>query len=664
MDKAVTIMPTITLPDGSIKQFEVPVTVYDVAHQISPGLAKAALAGRVNGKLVDTSYSIQTDASLVIITEKQEESLEVIRHSTAHLLAQAVKLLFPTAQVTIGPVIEDGFYYDFAFARPFTPDDLLAIESKMQELVKENFPISRRELPRDEAIAYFKSIGEEYKARIIADIPASEILSLYKQGNFEDLCRGPHVPATGFLKAFKLTKVAGAYWRGDSNNEMLQRIYGTAWADKKSLAAYLFRIEEAEKRDHRKLGKALDLFHFQDIAPGMVFWHAKGWTIYQELERYMRARLVDFNYQEIKTPQLVDKILWEKSGHWANFREEMFVTETENRHYAVKPMNCPCHVQVYNHGLKSYRDLPLRLSEFGSCHRCEPSGSLHGLMRVRNMVQDDGHIFCTESQIQSEVSHLLQLVQSVYADFGFETIKYRLALRPEKRVGSDEVWDKAESALQHAMAEQGITWVDAPGEGAFYGPKIECSLSDCLGRIWQCGTIQVDFSMPERLDASYIAEDGSKHIPVMLHRAILGSLERFMGILIEHYAGKFPLWLAPVQAAVLTISEKQNDYAQKVQQTLQKRGLRAHFDLRNEKIGFKIREHTLQKVPYLLVIGDKEMESGQVAVRSREGLDLGVMTIDALCDTLEQEIRSKGRKETIDACSAGAVEKHEISVAL
>ncbi len=635
-------MPDIKLPDGSVKHFEAPITVYDVAHHISPGLAKAALAGRVDDRLVDTSFLIKNNCSLVIVTEKQEDALEVIRHSTAHLLAQAVKILFPTAQVTIGPVIDDGFYYDFAFQRAFTPEDLEAIEAKMQELAKANYPVTRRELPRNDAISYFKSIGEEYKAKIIADIPEDEVLSLYKQGDFEDLCRGPHVPATGFLKAFKLTKLAGAYWRGDSNNEMLQRIYGTAWADKKSLTDYLFRIEEAEKRDHRKLGKALDLFHFQEIAPGMVFWHPKGWTIYQELERYMRIRLADFGYQEIKTPQLVDKVLWEKSGHWENFRDEMFVTETDNRHYAVKPMNCPCHVQVYNQGLKSYRDLPLRLSEFGNCHRCEPSGSLHGLMRVRNMVQDDAHIFCTEEQIQSEVAMMLALVQSVYADFGFNEIKYRLALRPEKRVGSNEVWDKAENALKLAMQGRNIEWVNAPGEGAFYGPKIECSLSDCLGRIWQCGTIQVDFSMPTRLEASYIAENGSKQTPVMLHRAILGSFERFMGILIEHYAGKLPLWLSPVQACILTISEKQNEYAEKVNQILQKKGIRANFDLRNEKIGFKIREHTLQKVPYLLIIGDKEVETGQVAVRSREGVDLGVMTIDTISDTLLQEIDRKG----------------------
>ncbi|ANN96741.1 TPA: threonine--tRNA ligase [Legionella pneumophila] len=635
-------MPNVKLPDGNVKHFEAPLTIYDVAHHISPGLAKAAIAGRVDGVLVDTSYLIKEDCSLIIVTEKHEDSLEIIRHSTAHLLAQAVKALFPSAQVTIGPVIEDGFYYDFAFERSFTPDDLSLIEAKMHELAKANLSITRRELPRNEAIQYFKGLGEEYKAKIIADIPENEALSLYRQGDFEDLCRGPHVPSTGFLKAFKLTKVAGAYWRGDSNNEMLQRIYGTAWADKKSLEEYLFRLEEAEKRDHRKLGKALDLFHFQDIAPGMVFWHPKGWTIYQELEHYMRNRLVDFGYQEIRTPQLVDRSLWEKSGHWANFRDEMFVTETENRHYAVKPMSCPCHVQIYNHGLKSYRDLPLRLSEFGNCHRCEPSGALHGLMRVRNMVQDDAHIFCTEDQIQSEVAMMLELVQSVYKDFGFTEIKYRLALRPEKRVGSDDVWDKAETALKLAMLGRNIEWVDAPGEGAFYGPKIECSLSDCLGRIWQCGTIQVDFSMPARLEASYVAEDGSKQTPVMLHRAILGSFERFMGILIEHYAGKLPLWLSPVQAVVLTISEKQNEYAEKVRKTLQKRGIRANFDLRNEKIGFKIREHTLQKIPYLLVVGDKEVENCQVAVRTRDGIDLGVMTIDTICDTLTQEIIRKG----------------------
>ncbi len=637
-------MPNIKLPDGTVKHFEHALTVYDVAYSISPGLAKAAMAGRVNDQLVDVSYLIDNDAELIILTEKSPECLDIVRHSTAHLLAQSVKLLFPSAQVTIGPVIDDGFFYDFAFERSFTPDDLHKIEEKMQELVKADYPVSRRTLSRDEAIAYFTDLGESYKAKIIADIPADQTLSLYRQGDFEDLCRGPHVPSTGRLKAFKLTKLAGAYWRGDVNNEMLQRVYGTAWLDKKALADYLHRIEEAEKRDHRKLGKAMGLFHFQDIAPGMVFWHTKGWAIYQALEQYMRARLVDFGYQEIKTPQLVDKILWEKSGHWENYRDVMFVTETENRHYVVKPMNCPGHVQVYNQGIKSYRDLPQRLSEFGNCHRCEPSGSLHGLMRVRNFVQDDAHIFCTEDQIQSEVASLLEFVKSVYTDFGFDSITYRLALRPEKRVGSDEVWDKAEMALQDAMRSHHIEWIDAPGEGAFYGPKIECSLSDCLGRIWQCGTIQVDFSMPERLGAQYVAEDGSKQTPVMLHRAILGSFERFIGILIEHYAGNLPLWLAPTQVSVLTISEKQNDYAEKVNQTLLNKGIRATFDLRNEKIGFKIREHTLQKVPYLLIIGDKEVENGHVTVRTRDGTDLGVMTIDTICDTLRYEINTKAQR--------------------
>jgi threonyl-tRNA synthetase len=634
-------MPNITLPDGSIKHFERSVTVLEVAKDISPGLAKAAIAGRVNGHLVDLSYVLVDDASLTILTEKDAESLEIIRHSTAHLLAHAVKTIFPSAQVTIGPVVDEGFYYDFAYSRPFTPEDLQQIEEKMHALAKADYSIRRRELPRDEAIVYFLSIGEEYKAKIIEDIPANETLSLYKQGDFEDLCRGPHVPSTGCLKAFKLTKLAGAYWRGDARNAMLQRIYGTAWADKKSLAEYLHRIEEAEKRDHRKLGKALGLFHFQDIAPGMVFWHPKGWVIYQLLEQYMRARLATFGYQEIKTPQLVDKVLWEKSGHWENFRDEMFVTETENRQYAVKPMNCPCHVQIYNQGIKSYRDLPLRFAEFGNCHRCEPSGALHGLMRVRNMVQDDAHIFCTEDQIQSEVAMMLELVQSVYADFGFTQITYRLARRPEKRVGSDNVWDKAETALEQAMISRGIKWIDAPGEGAFYGPKIECSLADCIGRIWQCGTIQVDFSMPERLEAQYVAEDGNRKIPVMLHRAILGSFERFLGILIEHYAGIFPLWLAPQQVSILTISEKHNDYAVKIKQILQKNGIRANFDLRNEKIGFKIREHTLQRIPYLLVIGDKEVENEQVAVRTREGKDQGVMSLKTLSDMLHREIAAK-----------------------
>ncbi|MFY7697714.1 MAG: threonine--tRNA ligase [Legionella sp.] len=636
-------MPNIQLPDGNTKHFDAPLTVQELAQSISSSLGKIAVAARVDGQLVDLGYRLTQDGSVVILTEKDNDSLEVIRHSAAHLLAQAVKLLFPAAQVTIGPVIEDGFYYDFAYERPFTPEDLLQIEAKMLELAKADYPISRRELSRDEAIDYFSQLGEQYKAEIIATIPTDQTISLYRQGDFEDLCRGPHVPSTRFLKAFKLTKLAGAYWRGDARNAMLQRIYGTAWLDKKSLADYLERLEEAEKRDHRKIGKTLDLFHFQDIAPGMVFWHTKGWTIYRILEQYMRVRLSEFNYQEIKTPQLVDKILWEKSGHWDNFRDNMFLTETENRQYAVKPMNCPCHVQVFNQGLKSYRELPLRLAEFGNCHRCEPSGSLHGLMRVRNFVQDDAHIFCSEDQIKSEVDALLLFIQSVYADFGFTDIIYRLALRPEKRVGSDQIWDKAEAALQQAMQERGINWIDAPGEGAFYGPKIECSLADCLGRIWQCGTIQVDFSMPERLGAQFVAEDGSKQVPVILHRAILGTFERFMGILIEHYAGKFPLWLAPVQILVLTISEKHNDYAIKINQILQNNSIRASFDLRNEKIGFKIREHTLQKVPYLLIIGDKEVENNTVTLRTREGVDKGAMSIDDVCDMMHQEVAAKSR---------------------
>ena len=641
-------MPNITLPDGSVKHFEHSVSVHDVALSIGSGLAKAAIAGEIEGKLVDTSHVIDSDCKLAIITEKSDQGLEIIRHSTAHLLAQAVKAIFPAAQVTIGPVIEDGFYYDFAFSRTFTPEDLERIEEKMHELASLNIKVTRRELPRDEAIAYFQSIGEEYKAKIIEGIPEGEVLSLYKQGDFEDLCRGPHVPSTGKLKAFKLTKLAGAYWRGDAKNEMLQRIYGTAWPDKKALKAYLHRIEEAEKRDHRKLGKFHDLFHFQDIAPGMVFWHAKGWVIYTILQNYMRERLKQYDYLEIKTPQVVDKSLWEKSGHWDNFREEMFFTETENRTYAVKPMSCPCHVQVYNSGLKSYRDLPLRYSEFGNCHRCEPSGALHGLMRVRNMVQDDGHVFCTEDQIQAEVSQMLDLVTTVYADFGFDKIIYRLALRPLQRVGSDAVWDKAESALANAMSDKGIEWIDAPGEGAFYGPKIECSLSDSIGRIWQCGTIQVDFSMPNRLDATFVAEDGTKKHPVMIHRAILGSFERFLGILIEHYAGRFPTWLAPTQVVVMSISEKQHDYAREVVENLQNCGYRVIFDLRNEKIGFKIREHTLQRIPYLLIIGDKEASNQLVSIRTLSGDDLGGMSLADFKCILETSIANKGRIEQGD----------------
>ena len=635
-------MPNIRLPNGQEKQFANAVTAFEVAQAISLSLAKSALAAKVDGRLVDLSHSLTHDCDLVIITAKdQEESLEVIRHSTAHLLAQAVKLLFPQAQVTIGPVIEDGFYYDFAFERPFTPEDLITIEEKMTELAQANIPITRRELSRNDAIAYFAGLGESYKAQIIRDLPDTEVLSLYRQGEFEDLCRGPHVPSTGKLKAFKLTKLAGAYWRGDAKNEMLQRIYGTAWHDKADLAAYLHRIEEAEKRDHRKLGKALALFHFQDLAPGMVFWHPNGWIIYQQIEQYIREKLAVADYHEVKTPQLVDKILWEKSGHWENFREQMFITETENRQYAVKPMNCPCHVQIFNQGMKSYRDLPLRMAEFGSCHRSEPSGALHGLMRVRGFTQDDAHIFCTKEQIQTEVRQILDLVQSIYADFGFDTITYRLARRPESRVGSDEIWDNAELALQNAMDAKQITWIDAPGEGAFYGPKIECSLADCLGRIWQCGTIQIDFSTPNRLGALYVAEDGSKQHPVMIHRAILGSFERFIGILIEHFAGHFPLWLAPAQVLVLTISEKHNEHATKVQKALQNSGIRAGIDLRNEKIGFKIREHTLLKVPYMLIIGDKEVDQNQATWRTRAGVDLGMVTIESVCDRMRQEILSK-----------------------
>lgn len=639
-------MIKITLPDGSHREFVEPVTVYQVANSIGAGLAKAALAGKVNDNLVDTSYLIDTDVELAIITERQEEGLEVIRHSTAHLLAQAVKQLFPTAQVTIGPVIENGFYYDFAFERSFTPEDLLKIEAKMGDLAKEAYEVTRRELPRDEAIEYFESLGEHYKAEIIRDIPQDQVLSLYKQGDFEDLCRGPHVPNTSKLKAFKLTKLAGAYWRGDSNNQMLQRVYGTAWSDKKALKAYLHQLEEAEKRDHRKLGKALDLFHFQEEAPGMVFWHDKGWQVYRILEDYMRDKLKTYNYQEVKTPQVVDKVLWEKSGHWQNFKDEMFVTETENKTYAIKPMNCPCHVQIFNQGLRSYRDLPLRMSEFGNCHRCEPSGALHGLLRVRNMVQDDAHIFCTEEQIESEVNALIELVNSVYDDFGFKEIIFKLATRPEQRVGSDEIWDKAEHALGNAMTEKGIDWQESPGEGAFYGPKIEFSLKDCIGRIWQCATIQIDFSMPERLGAQYVAEDGTRKVPVMIHRAILGSLERFTGILIENYAGKFPAWLAPVQATVLNITDNQANYALDVRDFLQKGGFRVNCDLRNEKIGFKIREQTLMRVPYLLVVGDKEVANQQVSVRSREGQDLGSMSLEAFKEVLQADVAKLGRLST------------------
>jgi len=636
-------MPVVTLPDGSQRCFDHPVSVHDVAADIGPGLAKAALAGKVDDRMVDTSYVIEQDASLGIITDRDEEGVEVIRHSTAHLLAQAVKELFPEAQVTIGPVIENGFYYDFAYKRAFTPEDLEKIEKKMAELARQNFQVSRKVMPRDEAIDFFRGMGEDYKAEIISDIPQGEDISLYQQGEFIDLCRGPHVPATGKLKAFKLMKVAGAYWRGDSDNEMLQRIYGTAWNDKKALKAYLHRLEEAEKRDHRKIGKLMNMFHTQEQAPGMVFWHDNGWRVYLQIQDYIRAKLRDHGYQEVHTPSVIDRSLWEKSGHWEKFHDDMFITESETRTFAIKPMNCPAHIQIYNQGLKSYRDLPLRLAEFGSCHRNEPSGTLHGLMRVRGFVQDDAHIFCTEQQILGEVSDFIDLLFEVYKDFGFEDVILKLSTRPEKRVGDDSLWDKAEKALQEALDQKQLRWDLQPGEGAFYGPKIEFSLKDCLERVWQLGTIQLDFSMPARLGASYVAEDGSKHVPVMLHRAILGSLERFIGILIEHYAGSLPLWLAPEQAMVLNITDKHADYAKKVEEALKKQGVRAKSDLRNEKIGFKIREHTIQHVPYLLVVGDREAESDTVAVRTRSGKDLGSLSLQALSEGLTVEIASRGR---------------------
>ncbi len=636
-------MPTITLPDGSRRPFDRPVTVHEVAAAIGPGLAKAALAGKLDGKLVDTSHLIEQDAALAIVTERDAEGLEVIRHSCAHLLAQAVKQLFPEAQVTIGPVIEDGFYYDFAFKRPFTPEDLAAIENKMHELAAADLQVTRTLMSREAAIIFFREMGEEYKARIIEDIPAHEALSLYRQGEFIDLCRGPHVPSTGKLKAFKLMKVAGAYWRGDSRNEMLQRIYGTAWTDKKALDVYLHRLEEAEKRDHRKIAKQLDLFHTQEEAPGMVFWHDKGWTIYQQVEQYVRGALKAHDYEEVRTPQVVGRVLWEKSGHWEKFGDEMFTTQSENRDYAIKPMNCPCHVQIFNQGLKSYRDLPLRMAEFGSCHRNEPSGALHGLMRVRGFTQDDAHIFCTEDQIQSEVAAFIDLLYQVYADFGFDEVVIKLSTRPEKRVGSDEIWDKSEHALETALNAKGLAWDLQPGEGAFYGPKIEFSLKDCLGRVWQCGTIQVDFNTPNRLGAEYVAEDNTKKVPVMLHRAILGSMERFLGILIEHYAGFFPPWLAPTQAMVLTITDRQADYALRIEKIMKEKGFRVKSDLRNEKISFKIREHALQRVPYLLVVGDREMSEETVAVRTRSGKDLGSMAISVFQDKLAAGIANRGR---------------------
>ena len=637
-------MPTVTLPDDSKLKFDQPVTAAEVASAIGPGLGKAALAAKVDDRLVDTSYVIDKDSRLSIITDRDPEGLEVIRHSCAHLMAQAVKTLFPTAQVTIGPVIEDGFYYDFAYERPFTPEDIEAIESKMADLAKANLKVSRSIMGRDEAVRFFRDMGEEFKAEIISSIPEDEEITLYKQGDFIDLCRGPHVPSTGMIKVFKLMKVAGAYWRGDSNNEMLQRIYGTAWPDKKALKAYLQRIEEAEKRDHRKLAKQLDLFHVQEEAPGMVFWHPNGWVLYQQVEQFVREKMLVHGYKEVRTPQIVERSLWEQSGHWDKFGDLIFSTGSESREYAVKPMNCPCHVQIFNQGLKSYRDLPLRMAEFGSCHRNEPSGTLHGLMRLRQFTQDDAHIFCTEEQIQDEVSAFIDLLFEVYADFGFDEVIVMLSTRPANRVGSDAVWEKAEQALETALKNKGLEWELRPGEGAFYGPKIDFSLRDCIGRIWQLGTIQVDFSMPDRLGAHYIGEDGSKQVPVMLHRAILGSLERFIGILIEHYAGAFPAWLAPVQVVVISITEKQVRYAEAVADTLKKQGFRVTADLRNETIGHKIREHAMQRVPYLLIVGGREMEANSVAVRTRGGEDLGAMSLDDFAERLQTEVVCRGRR--------------------
>jgi threonyl-tRNA synthetase len=631
-------MPVITLPDGSERQFDRSITVLEVAESIGPGLAKATLGAEVDGRLFDASHLLEADVSLRIITDKDDEGLEIIRHSCAHLMAQAVKALYPDAQVTIGPVIENGFYYDFAYQRPFTPDDIEAIENKMTELAAEDLPVERSLMERKEAIGFFRGMGEEYKAEIIESIPSDEALSLYRQGEFIDLCRGPHVPSTGKIKAFKLMKLAGAYWRGDSNNEMLQRIYGTAWANKKALKRHLHQLEEAGKRDHRKLARKQDLFHFQEEAPGMVFWHPKGWVIYKLVEEYVRGKMRGHGYQEINTPQLVDRSLWERSGHWDKFQDDMFTTASENREYAVKPMNCPCHIQVFNQGLKSYRDLPLRLAEFGSCHRNEASGTLHGLMRVRNFVQDDAHIFCTEAQIQDEVSTFIDLLFDVYADFGFKDIIIKLSTRPENRVGSDEIWDKAEQALQVAVEDKDLDWELQPGEGAFYGPKIDFSLRDCIGRVWQCGTIQADFSMPGRLGAQYVDENSDKQVPIMLHRAILGSMERFIGILIEEHAGAFPLWLAPIQVVIASITEKQCDYALKIAETLRNKGFRSETDLRNETIGLKIREQAMQRVPYQLILGAREAENNTVAVRTRNGEDLGAMSLDAFISCLKEEI--------------------------
>ncbi|MCO4890299.1 threonine--tRNA ligase [Cupriavidus sp. WGtm5] len=634
-------MIAITLPDGSRREFPGPVTVAEVAQSIGAGLAKAALAGKVDGQLVDTSYRIERDAELAIVTDKDADGVDVIRHSTAHLLAYAVKELYPEAQVTIGPVIENGFYYDFAYKRPFTPEDLAAIEKKMAELARKDEKVTREVWNRDEAVALFESMGEKYKAEIIGSIPADQEIGLYREGNFVDLCRGPHVPSTGKLKVFKLMKVAGAYWRGDANNEMLQRIYGTAWAKKEDQEAYLHMLEEAEKRDHRKLGKTLDLFHLQEEAPGMVFWHPKGWQVWQAVEQYMRGRLTDAGYDEVRTPQVMDRSLWEKSGHWQNYKENMFVTESEKRDYAIKPMNCPGHVQIFNHGLRSYRDLPLRLAEFGACHRNEPSGALHGLMRVRGFVQDDAHIFCTEEQIVAEAKAFNELAFSVYDDFGFKDVKVKLSLRPDQRAGSDEVWDHAEEGLRLALRACGVDWEELPGEGAFYGPKVEYHIKDAIGRSWQCGTLQLDLVLPERLGAEYVSEDNSRKRPVMLHRAILGSFERFLGILLENHAGALPAWLAPDQVVVMNIADSQAEYAESVVQLLQKQGFRAKADLRNEKITYKIREHSLQKVPYLLVVGDKERDANQVAVRARGNVDLGVMPVSAFVERLQHDVASK-----------------------
>ena len=634
-------MVNITLPDGSVRSFDGPVSVAQVAASIGPGLAKAALAGRVDGKLVDTSFVMDADSRLAIVTEKDTDGLDLIRHSTAHLLAYAVKELFPDAQVTIGPVIEDGFYYDFAYKRPFTPEDLQAIEKKMTELAKKDLPVTRSVMPRDEAVKFFRDMGEAYKAEIIASIPSNEDISLYREGDFIDLCRGPHVPSTGKLKHFKLMKLAGAYWRGDSKNEMLQRVYGTAWTNKEDLAAYLHRLEEAEKRDHRKLAKLLELFHMQDEAPGMVFWHPKGWIVWQQVEQYMREKFVEYGYQEVRTPAVMDRTLWEKSGHWDNYREQMFTTSSENRDYAVKPMNCPGHVQIFNSGLHSYRDLPLRLAEFGACHRNEPSGALHGLMRVRGFTQDDAHIFCTEQQIEPEVADFIVMLQKVYADFGFNDVLVKLSTRPDKRVGNDESWDKAEAALAAALDKNRLAYDLQAGEGAFYGPKIEFTLKDTLGRLWQCGTIQLDFNLPVRLGAEFVDEDNVRKPPVMLHRAILGSMERFIGILIEHHAGNFPAWLAPVQAVVMSITDAQKDYALKVTRELQEKGFRVVSDLRNEKITYKIREHSLQKLPYQLVVGDKEMATAQVAVRARGNQDLGTMSVAEFVARLGGEVQAR-----------------------